>query len=97
MTVGLFVFELLDDFLFVALGVLLYSYSRQWFGPRGDAGRRASQLVNGLAFGLLATALMARGLPMPGGVIADAQNVPIALIALFVPALLDIRRSSESA
>ena len=32
MTVGLFVFELLDDFLYIALGALLYSYSRQWFG-----------------------------------------------------------------
>jgi signal transduction histidine kinase len=83
MTVDLFVFELLDDFLYVALGALLYSYSRQLFGSRGAAGRRASHVVNGLAFGLLATALMAQGVPMAGGVIVDARNVPVALIALF--------------
>src|SRR5262249_11751873 len=83
MTVGLFVFELLDDFLYIALGALLYSYSRQWFGVRGVAERRAGQVVNGLAFGLLSTALMAHGLPMAGGVIVDARNVPVALIALF--------------
>jgi hypothetical protein len=83
MTVGLFVFDLFDDFLYVALGALLYSYSRQWFSSRGDAGRRASHVVNGLAFGLLATALMAQGVPMLGGVVVDARDVPVALIALF--------------
>src|SRR5262245_49136337 len=83
MSVGLFVFELLDDFLYVALGALLYSYSRQLFGSRGPAGRRASHVVNGIAFGLLATALMAQGVPMPGGVTVDARSVPVALIALF--------------
>jgi len=83
MTVGLFVFELLDDFLYIALGALLYSYSRQWFGVRGAAERWAGQVVNGLAFGLLSTALMAQGLPMASGVVVDARNVPVALIALF--------------
>src|SRR5262249_61420493 len=82
MTVDLFVFELLDDFLYIALGALLYSYSRQWFGVRGAAERRAGQVVNGVAFGLLSTALMAQGLPI-AGVIVDARNVPVALIALF--------------
>jgi len=30
--VGVFVYELLDDFMFLAFGALVYSYSRQWFG-----------------------------------------------------------------
>src|SRR5262245_36058006 len=66
MTVGLFVFDLLDDFLYVALGALLYSYSRQWYSSRGDAGRRASHMGNGPTFGLLATALMGPGRPDAG-------------------------------
>jgi len=50
---------------------------------RGAAERWAGQVVNGLAFGLLSTALMAQGLPMASGVVVDARNVPVALIALF--------------
>ena len=32
--VGVFVYELLDDFLLLALGAVIYSYTRQWFGGR---------------------------------------------------------------
>jgi hypothetical protein len=48
------VFELLDDFLYVVAGALVFSYTRHWFGARRPFDVRARTLVNGLAFGALA-------------------------------------------
>lgn len=77
------VFELLDDFLYVAAGTLVYSYTRHWFGARRPFDVRARTAINGLAFGALAAALMWQGIPMAPGVRVDARSVPLALIALF--------------
>ncbi len=83
MTLGVFVFELLDDFLVLALGAVVYSYTRQWFGSRRPFDRQVRQALNGVAFGGLAILLMLQGIPVEGGILIDARNVPIALIALF--------------
>jgi signal transduction histidine kinase len=83
MTVGVFVFELLDDFLFLALGAVVYAYSWQWFSGRRRWDARLRDLLNGLVFGVLAILLMLQGIPAEGGILIDARNVPIALVALF--------------
>jgi signal transduction histidine kinase len=77
------VFELLDDFLYVAAGALVYSYTRHWFGTWRPFDVGARTVVNGLAFGALAAALMWQGIPVTPGVLVDARSVPLALIALF--------------
>ncbi len=77
------VFDLLDDFLYVAVGALVYSYTRQWFDARRPADVRTRTVVNGLAFGALAVALMWQGIPAAPGILVDARTVPLALIALF--------------
>ncbi len=81
--VGVFVYELLDDFMFLAFGAVVYSYSRQWFGSRRPRDRRIRDVVNGLAFGALAILLMLQGIPAAEGILIDARTVPVALIALF--------------
>jgi signal transduction histidine kinase len=78
-----FVFELLDDFLYIALGALIYSYTREWFGARRAGNVPVREWVNGLAFGGLAIALIVQGIPAGPGILIDARHVPIALIALF--------------
>jgi signal transduction histidine kinase len=83
MSTGMLIYVLLDDFALIALGALLYSYTHWWFGSAGPAGRRTRVVVNGLAFGGLAVALMVQAIRVGPGVLIDARDVPVALIALF--------------
>ena len=57
MTVGVFVFELLNDFLLLAPGAVVYAYSWQWFSGRHPWDARLRTLLNGLASGVLAILL----------------------------------------
>ena len=69
----------------VFLGLVFYSYARRWLeseriAPRLRAPLRA--VVMGLAFGLLAIALMISRIEVGQGTFVDARAVPIALVTL---------------
>jgi signal transduction histidine kinase len=70
----------------VVLGLIFYSYARRWFGSTQRIPHRwrapVRVLVNGLAFGLLAVALMISRIEFSQGVFVDARAVPIALVTL---------------
>jgi signal transduction histidine kinase len=70
----------------VVLGLVFYSYSRRWFESAERTARTARPrlriLVNGLAFGILAVAMMIARIEVSQGVFVDARAVPIALITL---------------
>ena len=69
----------------VVLGLVFYSYALRWL--QSDRVPRAARaclriVVNGLAFGILAVALMISRIDVGQGVFVDARAVPIALITL---------------
>jgi PAS domain S-box-containing protein len=64
-------------------GVLLYSYTYQWFQPEGPVERRWRATLSGVAFGGLAVVLMIARIQIRDGVFIDLRSVPIALVALF--------------
>jgi len=70
----------------VVLGLVFYSYARRWFESIGQVDRRQRipnrALLNGLAFGLLAVALMISRIEVGQGAFVDARAVPIALVTL---------------
>ena len=69
----------------VVLGLVFYSYALRWLQservPRATRARLRI-VVNGLAFGILAVALMISRIDVGQGVFVDARAVPIALITL---------------
>jgi len=70
----------------VVLGLVFYSYARRWLESTERIAHRLRTplriLVNGLAFGLLAVALMISRIEVGHGVFVDARAVPIALVTL---------------
>ena len=64
-------------------GVLLYSYTYQWFQPEGLVERRWRATLSGVAFGGLAVVLMIARIHIHDGIFIDLRPVPIALVALF--------------
>ena len=64
-------------------GVLLYSYTYQWFQPEGPVERRWRATLSGVAFGGLAVVLMIARIQIRDGTVIDLRAVPIALVALF--------------
>src|SRR5881409_3621781 len=70
----------------VVLGLVFYSYARRWLESIGQVDRRQRipnrALLNGLAFGLLAVALMISRIEVGQGAFVDARAVPIALVTL---------------
>lgn len=70
----------------VVLGLVFYSYARRWLGSTERIPRRLRiplrVLVNGLAFGLVAVALMISRIEVGQGTFVDARAVPIALVTL---------------
>ena len=70
----------------VVLGLVFYSYARRWLGSTERIPRHLRAplrvLVNGLAFGLVAVALMISRIEVGQGMFVDARAVPIALVAL---------------
>jgi PAS domain S-box-containing protein len=67
----------------IAVGVLFYSYSFQWFGAADGPSARWRQGLNGLACGLAAVGLMIARIQLSDGVFFDGRAVPIALVSLF--------------
>jgi LytS/YehU family sensor histidine kinase len=66
----------------VMLGLVFYSYVRRWLQSTRGLPGRLRPLLTGLAFGLLAVALMVSRIHVGQGVFVDARAVPIALITL---------------
>jgi LytS/YehU family sensor histidine kinase len=66
----------------VVLGLVFYSYVRRWLQPTRGLPALLRPLLTGLAFGLLAVALMISRIHVGQGVFVDARAVPIALITL---------------
>ncbi len=66
----------------MVLGIVFYSYTYQWFRPGTAGSARWRTIVNGLAFGGLAVALMDLRIELASGAYIDARLVPIALVAL---------------
>jgi LytS/YehU family sensor histidine kinase len=66
----------------VVLGLVFYSYVRRWLQPTRGLLGLLRPLLTGLAFGLLAVALMISRIHVGQGVFVDARAVPIALITL---------------
>jgi LytS/YehU family sensor histidine kinase len=66
----------------VVLGLVFYSYVRRWLQPTRGLPGLLRPLLTGLAFGLLAVALMISRIHVGQGVFVDARAVPIALITL---------------
>jgi signal transduction histidine kinase len=66
----------------VVFGLVFYSYTFRWFGPKGPLDPRWRPVITGLAFGVLAVVLMISRIRVYEDLFIDARVVPIALIAL---------------
>jgi signal transduction histidine kinase len=68
-------------------GVIVYSYAHRWFARAPAVAARRAPLM-GVAFGLIAVALMIARIEVRPDLAMDARHVPVALIGLFegVPA-----------